>query len=63
MKLTGWIEENGRLLTLAEIETLGRHRLEKCGGEFLLETPDCLIRDKYHIIPMPPGEQNIITAD
>jgi len=63
MKLTGWMEENGRLLPLAEIETLGVDRLGKCGGEFILETPDCLIRDKYHIMPMPPSEQKTITAE
>ena len=64
MQLTGWMEENGRLLTLPEIETLDIDRLKKCGGEFVLETDDCMIRDKYHIMPMPcVSGKKIFTAE
>ena len=63
MQLTGWMEENGRLLEPAEIETFSVSRLSACGGEFLLETDDCFIRDKYHIMPGNPKGKPVITAD
>ncbi|RBQ25016.1 MAG: hypothetical protein ALMCE001_07880 [Methanocorpusculum sp. MCE] len=63
MQLTGWMEENGRLLDRAEIETISAARLSACGGEFLLETDDAFIRDKYHIMPGNPEGKQIITAE
>ena len=63
MRLTGWMEENGRLLDPAEIETFSAARLSACGGEFLLETADSFIRDKYHIIPGITEGKPVITAE
>ncbi|ABN07005.1 asparagine synthase [Methanocorpusculum labreanum Z] len=63
MQLTGWMEENGRLLDRAEIEIFSVSRLSACGGEFLLETDDCFIRDKYHIMPGNPKGKPVITAE
>ncbi len=63
MQLTGWMEENGRLLDRAEIETFSKARLCACGGEFLLETDECFIRDKYHIMPGNPKGKPVITAE
>ena len=63
MQLAGWMEENGRLLERAEIETFDIGRLSKCGGEFILETEDACIRDKYHIMPGSAKGKRLITAD
>jgi len=54
MKLTGWIECSGRVLSNDEI--LGAveddiSSLCRCGGEFLLEWKDCCARDHLGIIP------------
>lgn len=63
MQLTGWMEENGRLLNRAEIETFAKSRIAECGGEFILETDDAFIRDKYHIMPGTPEGRQVITAE
>ena len=63
MQLTGWIEESGRLLDRAEIETFATSRLAECGGEFIIETDDCFIRDKYHIMPGLTEGKRVITAE
>ncbi|MDR3102189.1 MAG: asparagine synthase C-terminal domain-containing protein [Methanocalculaceae archaeon] len=51
MQLCGWIEENGHLLTPAEIENITPERLSRCGGEFCLSTDHLTARDRYGIMP------------
>ncbi len=63
MQLTGWMEENCRLLDRAEIETFAVSRLAECGGEFIVETDDAFIRDKYHIMPGALEGKRVITAE
>ncbi len=63
MQLNGLMEENGRLLDRAEIETFAVSRLAECGGEFIIETDDVFIRDKYHIIPGTTEGKRVITAE
>ncbi len=63
MQLTGWMEENGRLLDRAEIETFAVSRLAECGGEFIVETDGAFIRDKYHIMPGTTEGKQVITVE
>ncbi len=54
LKLTGWVEIDGRRLTLHEIESVLHDRPEEIlrfGGEFYLAGSGCRARDHFGIIP------------
>lgn len=60
MKLRGWIEYEGRRLSLQEIQHILADRPEQVsrfGGEFLLTWDGCTARDLYGIVPgtIEPG--------
>lgn len=61
LKLTGWVETGGKVLSREEILSLLHENplaLSSFGGEFLLEWDDCCARDALGIIPgpVPPGK-------
>ena len=49
--LRGWIEKDGRILSVAEAEKLTADEVSVCGGEFVLETKTLTARDCYGIMP------------
>jgi asparagine synthase (glutamine-hydrolysing) len=51
MRISGWVEENGRVLPAREIETISLDRLAACGGEFSLACDEFTARDCYGIYP------------
>ncbi|MDU9376693.1 hypothetical protein McpSp1_13180 [Methanocorpusculaceae archaeon Sp1] len=53
MKFRGWIEHDGHILTRPEIESVTPAYLQKCGGEFFLQTKLFTARDHYGIMPGP----------
>lgn len=57
MRLRGWVEEGGRILSPEDLAGITAGRLSRCGGEFLLETDHFTARDRYGIMPgpVPPG--------
>jgi asparagine synthase (glutamine-hydrolysing) len=60
VKLRGWVEYEGRRLTLPELEEmLARHpgQVSRFGGEFFLSWDGCTARDLYGIVPgdIEPG--------
>ncbi|MGB9175283.1 MAG: asparagine synthase C-terminal domain-containing protein [Methanoregula sp.] len=53
LKLSGWVERDGRRLSPEEIEKIVRERpgdLLRCGGEFFLEYDRCRARDHFGIM-------------
>ncbi|WP_421908222.1 asparagine synthase C-terminal domain-containing protein [Methanolacinia petrolearia] len=61
IKITGWMEQGGKILSNEEIMNVTRGDspiLCSCGGEFYLEWDDCRARDHLGIIPgdCPPGK-------
>lgn len=62
MRLTGWAEEEGRLLGSAELEEYPLPRMAVCGGEFIIETDEAFVRDRYHIMPGVTEGKQVITA-
>ncbi len=60
MRLVGWIEVGGRILTRSEVEEAVASRPEsirRFGGEFYLIHANCRARDRFGIVPadIPPG--------
>lgn len=60
LTLNGWMERDGHLLSIPEIERLLHDRpadLSQCGGEFFLTWDSCSARDLYGIMegPGPKG--------
>ena len=54
MKIRGWVESDGIVLTESEIEKIiheNPKKLSDCGGEFLIEWNSCIARDNLGIIP------------
>lgn len=65
MKLIGWIEKDGVILSESEINSISAESLSECGGEFYLERDDLTARDKYGIIhgKIPAGTIKTASAE
>lgn len=54
LKIRGWMEKDGKILTNSEIEDIIKNFpeiLSDCGGEFFLQWDDCMARDTLGIMP------------
>jgi asparagine synthase (glutamine-hydrolysing) len=65
IELEGWIELEGRKLSLCDVETMlsdDPGRVSKFGGEFFLKWDGCTARDHFGIIAreITPGETSIV---
>ncbi|MDI6718309.1 MAG: asparagine synthase C-terminal domain-containing protein [Methanomicrobiales archaeon] len=60
MRLIGWVEVDGRILTRSEVEEAVASQpgsIRRFGGEFFLAFGNCQARDRFGIVPgsIPPG--------
>ena len=62
-KCTGWVEQNGTRLSMADVEKIVREDPEKIrtfGGEFALSFDSCHARDHFGIMPGPGPKGSFI---